>query len=437
MNIKDQKKNFYSKLTAGGAWLLLGSCIQKGSTLFLAILIARHLGQSGYGEFGVIQACIMVLQVFASFGVVTATTKFVAEYHRKDILKTGRIISLSYTSAIILGGGVTGLLIFFSDQLAGSVYEASQLSNDIKIASLAILFSTINGVQQGILSGVQRFKEISRISIYTGLLSIPITIYFTYLMGLQGAALSITITAFIGCLLSYFSAQRALNNFNIPYRWVECLQEIRIMYTFNIPAFLGSLMVAPAMWVCTAMLVRSEAGFEGMGVFNVVNQWLIALMFIPSILNQVVLPLMCDKQDNNLSPKTLLFIMMKTNAYLLAPVVLFLSILSPYILQLYGNEYQGEWQAFILVLFTAWLSAILLPIGNAIASENKMWVGVAINGLWAFNFIMFSYLFIGYGVLGILFARLLAYVLNALISILLIRGEYIFLSSHLKSPLTS
>lgn len=432
MKIKEQKKYFYSKLYSGGGWILLGTCIQKGSTLFLAILIARHLGQSGFGEFGIIQACIMVLQVFAAFGVVTATTKFVAEYHSKDILKTGRIVSLSYISAIILGGCVTGTLMIFSDKISGTVYEAPQLSDDIKIASLAIVFSTINGVQQGIISGMQKFKVLSRINIYTGLLSIPVTIYFTYSMGLTGAALSLTLTALIGCVLSFFPAQRELNKFNIPYQWRGSLQEIRIMYTFNIPSFLGSLMVAPAMWICTAMLARSESGFEGMGTFNVVNQWLVVMMFIPNIINQVVLPLICNKSDNKLSPKTLLFMMMKVNALILAPVVLFLSVLSPYILQLYGHEYQGEWQSFVLVLLTAWISAILLPLGNTIASENKMWLGVGINSLWAFNFILFTYFLIDYGVIGILFARLLAYVIHSIVAMSLIQSKYIFPKKQLE-----
>lgn len=61
-----------------------------------------------------------------------------------------------------------------------------------------------------------------------------------------------------------------------------------------------------------------------------------------------------------------------------------------------------------------------------------MWLGVGINSLWAFNFILFTYFLIDYGVIGILFARLLAYVIHSIVAMSLIQSKYIFPKKQLE-----
>jgi O-antigen/teichoic acid export membrane protein len=45
-------------------------------------------------------------------------------------------------------------------------------------------------------------------------------------------------------------------------------------------------------WIVTVLLSRQEGGFAQLGLFNAADRWKIALLFVPTVLFQVVLPML-------------------------------------------------------------------------------------------------------------------------------------------------
>jgi len=103
----------------------------------------------------------------------------------------------------------------------------------------------------------------------------------------------------------------------------------------------------------------------------------------------------------------------KVNALFVLPLVLIVSIASPYIMSLYGEGFRSGWPTLVVVLLTTGVLAVQTPVGQIIAASGKMWLGFAMNAGWALLFIVSTLLLIDLGSLGLATARLFSYIVHA------------------------
>lgn len=80
----------------------------------------------------------------------------------------------------------------------------------------------------------------------------------------------------------------------MPIVFKGSLQEIRILGTFSLPAYLGSLLLGPTSWFCATILVQQPNGYDEMGSFNAANQWRQIILFIPNTVIGSALPVMTN-----------------------------------------------------------------------------------------------------------------------------------------------
>ena len=175
-------------------------------------------------------------------------------------------------------------------------------------------------------------------------------------------------------------------------------------------------MVVPVHWACVALLVNRPNGYDEMGIFSAANQWYAMLLFLPSSLGRVVLPVLSEQLGQNeaqQSAKTMI-LAMKVNALLVLPIVLLASIGSPYIMNSYGDTFKDGWPTLIVVLFTAALLSVQTPVGQVLAASGRVWVRFTMNMGWAVVFLAGTLLLVHIGSLGLASARAVAYVFHAL-----------------------
>ena len=67
------------RLARGTFWSLAGAVVSRLLGLASFVIVARILGKSGYGHFGIIQSTVGMFGVFAGFGLGQTSTKYVAE----------------------------------------------------------------------------------------------------------------------------------------------------------------------------------------------------------------------------------------------------------------------------------------------------------------------------------------------------------------------
>ena len=194
-----------------------------------------------------------------------------------------------------------------------------------------------------------------------------------------------------------------------------CSRELSVLWKFSLPAVLAGSMVGPVNWICNAMLVNRPDGYGEMGIFNAANQWYTILLFLPGLLGQVVLPVLSEhlgQKETNQSLKIMVFAI-KANLIVVMPIVIVASILSPYIMNLYGEGFRHGWPTLIVVLLTAGLLSVQTPVGYIIAASGRMWTGFVMNSGWALVFISCTYLLLDHGSLGLAGARMIGYIIHA------------------------
>src|ERR1043165_5143923 len=123
------------------------------------------------------------------------------------------------------------------------------------------------------------------------------------------------------------------------------------------------------------MHVNQPGGYAEMGVFSAANQWRSAIGFIPGVLAQFALPLLCNlngERDASRYAKTLRWNLILTTAASTA-VAIPIALAAPRIMQLYGPDFRKGWLLLVLAATISVISCINCVVGTAILSDGSVW----------------------------------------------------------------
>lgn len=405
------------RFARGTVWSLIGVVISQLSSLAASVITARLLGREHFGEYGIVQSTAGMLGVFAGLGLGVTATKYVAELRDRDPARAGRIIALSSAVAIASGGLLALALLVFAPLIAARTLNAPTLAYELRIASILLFFNALNGTQIGALAGFEAFRAVARINMLRGLAAFPITAVLVFLWGLPGAVSALALTAGIACFWSQLSLRRHCSALGIRLQFSSAWREHRVLWCFSAPAFLGTALVGPVGWAANTMLVNRPGGYAEMGVFSAASQWRTALLFIPSIVGQVAVPILASlqKDKNGRSTYRVLVGSVLTNALCTIPILCILLPCSKWVMSIYGPGFSTRGAVLAVSLLSTALLAIETPVGNLITAMGRMWTGFLMNAGWAICLLVIAYvlLMLGWGAQALASAYLAAYLIHA------------------------
>jgi len=406
------------RMVHGAFWSIGGAVISRGLMLVASILIARMLGREIYGEYGMIRSTLNMFLVFAGFGLGMTATKHVAECRTTDPDRAGRILAISGLFAIGTGALVAVGLYVFAPWVAIHTINAPHLVVELRIGAFILLLSAVNGAQTGALAGFEAFKSIAKVNFWTGLISFPLLVGGAYWGGLRGAVWAFAGNMSISWLLNHLTLRRETARYNVPFSRHGCFTEWPVLWRFSLPAALSGIMVSPVLWSCSALLVNQPGGYGQMGLFDAANQWRMAILFIPGMVGQIVLPMLSNL--NGLDDQVKYKKVLKYNALIAGGVALAVALpvvlLAPNIMRSYGPGFEDGTFALVLFAISTVLISLNNVVGQAIASKGRMWIGLMFNFMWAIILLSFSYYYInkGYGVNGLAISSLIAYLFHSI-----------------------
>jgi O-antigen/teichoic acid export membrane protein len=405
-----------SRLARGAFWSLSGALASRILALASSIFVARMLGKEGFGELGIIQSTVGMFQVFAGFGLGLTATKYVAEYHSTDPEKAGRIVGLSSLVSAGTGALLALAMVLFAPWLALNTLAAPHLAGLLRLSAVMLVLGALSGAQIGVLSGFEDFKAIARISLIAGLANFPLVVGGVYLAGVKGAVLGLIASMGVNWLLNHVAVRSALRRIGVTRSLDGCSRELRVLWRFSVPAVLSGVMFGPIMWACYAMLVNQRGGYGEMGIFNAANQWRGAILFLPGAVGAIILPVLSNLRGQGDRPryKKVLAYNVWFNGGVTLSVAIVVSLTAPFIMATYGNGFRSSYVVLVLLSFSAVLSATIGVIGEAIASEDRMWSGMFLNLLWGCVMIGATWFLVGHGAVGLALALLIAYIFHLL-----------------------
>lgn len=411
------------RMANGAFWSFFGTSIAKVIVLIGGIICARIFGKEEYGEFGMIRSTINMFVVFGIAGLGLTATKFISEF---KVSQKGRIPSIYILTngfAVITGTIITLLILLLSPAIAIENLHSPQLTDGLRLGALILFFTVLNGAQNGTLVGLEDFKSIAFNTFYGSLAEFLFMILGAYYYGVNGAIVGYGLGFIVLYICNQISIRKNFKRLDLKISLSEFQKDdLRLLYKFSIPAALSSLMVGPVFWMMRSMLVR-QAGFGELAIYEAADQWRIIILFIPSSISQIVLPILSSivGHDSNKFWKTLNLNLL-LNASVTLILTLFVWLVGKYIMGLYGNDFTNTSTLVILTASTIF-SAIANVIGLSISSRNKMWVGLTFNFCWAVMVLLFSHIFIekGYGATGLALAVLCAYALHSFTQFIYLR----------------
>lgn len=383
------------RLTRGAFWSLLGTVISRIFTFVSTIIVARLLGKEGYGEMGIVQSTIGLFGVFAGFGLGTTATKFIAEFHQKDVQKTGRIIALTTIVGLIFSSLFSLICLFSSPWLSTKMLNRPDLVPLLISGSILLFMSAMNGVMSAALTGFEAFKKIAEINILQAV-SVPfITIPLVWIYGAQGAICSMTINAALGLILCTLALNKNYIKDRIPINYSrEIWREWPILWTFSLPSMMSALMIAPATWITNSIVVNQPNGYGELGLFTAANQWRNMVIVIPGLLSSAILPILSEAHGNDDKTdfkKTVAFNIHLTWIVALPLTVLVITFGYP-LAALFGKQFYNAGPIIAILMVACFLNIVNGAVGSALAGSGRMWTGTAMNLGWACTLILSSWL---------------------------------------------
>jgi O-antigen/teichoic acid export membrane protein len=405
------------RIARGSFWTLTSSVLTKFLMLFLSVVIARILGKFHFGELGIVQSTVSMFGVIAGFGLGVTSTKYVAEYRDENPIKAGAIIASSNIIAGIIGFVVTLIFIILAPSIAISALKSPSLVSEIRLASIILFFSAINGAQIGALVGFEDFKSIAKVNVLSCIIYLPIQVVFTYIWGLKGAIFGLGINYFIQWILYYITLRKTASNFNIRIKITKTISGLSYLWRFSLPALLGVIVISSVIWYCNTMMVSRSNGFNEMAIYSAATQWQNVVLFIPMAISQISLPLFSNSMKDKGKFIKLFRITIIMNLIFGLTLAIVFTLFSRLIMAGYGLNFIDGSNVLILLCFAAVLNSINSIVGQIIVSLGKMWLGFILNLIFASIYLFFATRFLsqGLGAVGLAKSYLFAYIFHTIV----------------------
>ena len=404
------------RLASGAFWAGVGGVLSRGIVVIASFIIARILGQTQFGEYGVVNSTAAMLSAVAGFGVGTTATKYVAELKFKDQKRAGRIIALSSMITWISGALYGIVFIAFAPWLAEKTLAAPHLAGLLRISAISVALGVINGAQTCSLAGFEAFRVSAVINTGCGILQAFFVVLGAYWGGVKGAVVGMAVSTCITVITTSWLLRKEMARFGIRNWWRDAWSEWPVLVKFSLPAFLITMVAGPVTWAGNAILANQPNGYGELGVLNATTQWYAAVAFLPSLITTAALPVFAERYRANDSSSSLRIMkrMMGMTALAVIPLLIVLSLFSKMIMQAYGTGFESGYRVLILSILTAGVHAIVTPCWYFLMASGRMWVCLLMNMGWGVIFLVALLALVKFGAEGVAGTRLMAYVLHGL-----------------------
>lgn len=232
-----------NRLYSNSLIFLVGSAAGSVGSYVYNFLMARMLGPEGYGELQSILSIIAILGI----PLVTLSTviiKYVASMEAKG--ERGRIFYLLKSLTLkLLGGGFVFFVIFLllSNLVAHFLHLTSVVP--LIVLSIGMVVAFMNSINNGVIQGLQKFKELSIISFMTVLVKVIAGyLLVKYSFYVSGAVGGVVLSGIVGYALAWLPLRFLIKDKREGrYGDIKIMPPKNEMIKYSLPVFLSFFFV--------------------------------------------------------------------------------------------------------------------------------------------------------------------------------------------------
>jgi O-antigen/teichoic acid export membrane protein len=407
-----------ARLVRGSSWVMIGNLGSQALTLFTSVALANILQPMAFGKYALLVNTFGFISTVLGLGLGQAGTKYVSELRYNDpSLLCIFLAQIRIASLVISVFGVLCLWAF-SDVIAVAVFSQPDLTASIKGGCVFVGLSSFTASQMGILAGFESFRSIAAILMIRSILNFALVFALTPFGGVLGALWAAASSLLVGAVISEAKIQRLCINRTRRLSASDAPWVRARIWHYSCPALLAGAITSMAGLLSLRLVAVSTGGVSEVAVFNAANQWRVALLFVPSMVGQVILPILSSlKGPASQSTKVqLLKTAVVANALGALGLFLVMLLFSGSILRAYGKGFEGRQDVMVPLLLSAVLLSAQTPVGNYIAASGKMWVGFIHNFAWGASLVLCTahLVDLGWGARALATAYLISYALHGM-----------------------
>jgi O-antigen/teichoic acid export membrane protein len=364
------------------SWLTLISGVERVAAVLQTVLVARALGMTDYGIYGLIFGTIGLAASVAGLQMGLTATVFVARYRDAEKGKAAFVIAFANR----FGFGVALLFLLCTIPFAGAISAwlvGPSLPEMATIAGcLLVVISIISGVQDGIIQGFEEFRSIA----LARLVTTAVTLACIYPAGIAFGLLGVMAVVLVGLIVKYALLSRKLawhvRRNGLPAEGSGLFAKDLIL-GFIFPSMLVSLLVGTIGWSGTFVLSRQVDGFDALAVVNTGLQWRGPIFLLASVISGAAIPAISRhyQRMDHTAIQGMHRTMLLFNAGFALLVSVALAALSPLILLLYGPGFSDGAFVFSLVVVSSVPQVIAGVYLQHLVAKGQMWQQLLLH-LW-------------------------------------------------------
>ena len=386
------------KFAADSLWAALDSLGARGLALLAMMLAARMLGASEFGKLAaVLGTAQLVAGLLADSMRYTAATQIAASGGAVRGARSAIVTLVIWATAATATVCALGMLLSAS-LLARLVFTSASLEPALRVAALFLFCEALGGLAQGILTGFRHFRTLAYTGLARGLLVLPLVAWLAG-SGMVSALWAFVIASAASVLIRAATIGATLKSQHLSAFAPVTRRELAVLWRVSVPGLMVSLITVPVNWLGIIMLVRSPGGYGEMGVLGAANQWFSMLLFIPSVLSTVTLPIFSQRHASGEpgSMRRVLKVSVRLSLLAAVPPALAIAAASPWLMGLYGADFARGWPALALVALAAIAASTLNMLLNALGASGRMFHVLTSQLLWALAYLLSAYLLLRAG----------------------------------------
>ena len=350
-----------------GILSIVANFIQKGTFLIVTILLARIFGPKLFGEYVFLKQTFDVLIVFILFGGDKSLIYFSAIDKNDGLKKLLSVIKFAIIIVIIL------FLVSLSvqDKLLANYHFSSNLFF-LLLFSATILLNIILLFIEGYFVGIKSLKTYFKSVILAAIFYLPLSYFFGYKYGLVGVFLAMFVHYLVQFIYIYFKENKLFKKESIS----NLKKDLKQLYIFSFPIGIGELLVTVTAFFTSIILIKN-ANFEELGVYNVAIRMVMFIVFIPNLLNNILLSYLSIKANK----EKFLFKTVLLNLVLSGLVGFIFYVFSNQIFALFGADFKESGTDVFINLIYA-----ILPFCSSLVLLQYL---ISIKKRWSYLFFRF------------------------------------------------
>lgn len=341
------------------SFLLIGKIIAKAISFYTVILVARYLGDVGYGRYNFAFAFISFFSILSELGILRILLREIS----KNPETAGKMIG----NATLIKGILSVLAFFLAIVSVNLMGYSTEVVKGVQVASLILLVDMLN--TYGIIYEANlKMKYSVFFFMLSHLCTFVLIIIITYFnLGLNLIILATVATNAIQNILTYKYSRKLIKvNFEIDPKICKYLLKE------SLPLALSSVFTVIYYRIDMVML-SLMIGDAAVGIYSAGYRLSEAFLLIPNVLMVSLFPLMSNLFENH--NNTLVFSYEKATKYLFSialPMAVGTGILSDRIITLvYGNTFKDSSMVLQILIWATAIIFLNYPTGNFYISIKK------------------------------------------------------------------